>query len=124
MRSVLINMGISCFVGQRSIMQQPLAHANTNCPDVFRLQRTLLADQATLVSGVERLRGRRVFGGHGPLRRSRPLPPQRQIAVGRPGTIPEKALTAVSGHASTPAGERLNSTQVGASRPIEKSRKR
>jgi hypothetical protein len=73
--------------------------ANTNCPDILRLQRTLLAVQATLVPRVAAPRGNGIFDGHGRLRRSRPLPPLRPIAVDRPrAPYPEKALSAESRH--------------------------
>src|SRR4029077_15804380 len=48
-----------------------------------------------LVPGVERLGGGRLFGGHVRLRRSRPLPPQREIASTGRVPYPEKALSAV-----------------------------
>src|SRR5215469_12411906 len=33
MRSVLINIGVSCFVGPRGIMQQPVAHEQRDAAD-------------------------------------------------------------------------------------------
>src|ERR1700730_13490123 len=56
--------------------------ANTNGPDVLRLQWTLLADQPSLVPGCAPARGDGVFGRHRRLR-CRPRPPQRRIALDR-----------------------------------------
>ena len=54
----------------------------SNCPDILRLQRALLADQASAVPGCTPVGGNSVFGRHRHLR-CRPLPPQRQIGVDR-----------------------------------------
>jgi len=35
MRSVHINMGVSCFVGRRGIMQQSVAHKQTDAADAW-----------------------------------------------------------------------------------------
>jgi len=71
--------------------------ANANRPDVLRLQRTLLADQATLFQGSSGSEGVGFSAEMFVSRRSRPLPPQRQIAVDRPGTISRKGAERRSG---------------------------
>ena len=63
--------------------------ADSDRPNVFRLQRTLLADQAPFVPGIAVPRGNKDLGGHGPLRKHRPPPPQRQIAVDGCNSVPE-----------------------------------
>jgi hypothetical protein len=68
--------------------------ANTNCPDVLRLQRALLAGHATLGPRVAVMRGNWLFDDHDRLRRSRPLPPQRRVAVDRPASIFRKGADA------------------------------
>ena len=67
---------------------------NANCPDVLWLERALLAGQATLVPGIALPRRNAPFGGHGRLQRSRPLPPQRRVAVDGPASIFRKAADA------------------------------
>ena len=83
--------------GQIEHRKIALAAANANCPDVLRLQRTLLADQATLFQGSSGSEGVGFSAEMFVSRRSRPLPPQRQIAVDRPGTISRKGAERRSG---------------------------
>jgi hypothetical protein len=58
-----------CKITLASLQLQP----NTNGTDVLWLQRTHVADQATLVPGVALRRGYRVFGDPGRFRRAPPL---------------------------------------------------
>jgi hypothetical protein len=82
------------------------AHS-TAVATTFVLQRTLLADHATLVPGVVLPRRNGRFGGHGLLRRSRPRPPQRRIAVDRPGSIFRKGADVPKNEPARGRGARL-----------------
>jgi hypothetical protein len=55
----------------------------SNCPDILRLERALLADQASPVPGCTLGGGGNKFFSRHRRLRCRPLPPQRQIGVDR-----------------------------------------
>src|SRR5271169_1333650 len=58
-------------------------------PDISRLQRTFLTDEAPLVPGIVLPTRRRVvLADHGRLLRSRPPPPQRRLTGDRQSNLP------------------------------------
>ena len=77
-------------VEQREVTFSPLQlEPDPYGPDISRLQRTFLTDEAPLVPGIVLPTRRRVvFADYGPLLQSRPLPPQRRSTGDRQSNLP------------------------------------